>query len=110
MEKQKNITGVTFPGEVFITADDPDLVFDRAREMAIARARTYDTDPMLLAWYDSRRDAQSPDKGCEEKGGDPGWVNYAKGHGGNLTINVNHGEYIFMFREELPFQKKNENK
>lgn len=27
----------------------------------------------------------------------------AEGHGGNLTVNVNHGDYIFIFKSEHEF-------
>lgn len=102
MATSKPIEQVEFPGETFESFErTPD--FDHAREAAEQRVKTYDSDPMLLAWYDRNNDRFSPEVSCEEEGGDPGWVNYAKNHGANLTVNVNHGEYIFMFKSEHPF-------
>ncbi len=99
MPKPKDLSEVDFPGETFVNMDEAELDFDRAREAAEKRVHTYDTDPMLLAWYDRRKEKASPGVSCEEEGGDPGWVHYAKQHGGGLTVNINHGEYIFIFRE-----------
>jgi hypothetical protein len=103
MAKPKDLSEVKFPGETFLNIDDPKMDFDRAHEAALKRVHTYDTDPMLLGWYERKSGKESPSVSCEEEGGDPGWVNYAKGHGANLTVNVNHGEYIFMFKSEHPF-------
>jgi Domain of unknown function (DUF5619) len=94
---------VRFPGETFLTVDDANLGFDRAKDAAISRVRKYDTDPMLLSWYDGKKGKESPSESCEGEEGEPGWVNYTKARGGNLTVNVNHGEYIFIFRSEHGF-------
>lgn len=103
MANPKPIDQVDFPGETMENLDETNLDYERAREAVEQRAKTYDSEPMLLAWYDRSRNKASPDQSCEEEGGDPGWVNYAKGHGGNLTVNVNHGEYIFIFKSKHPF-------
>ena len=103
MATSKPVEQVDFPGETFENIDEKDLDFETAPEAARRRVRKYDSDPMLLAWYDRDSGKASPEESCEEEGGDPGWVNYAKSHGGNLTVNVNHGAYIFMFKSEHPF-------
>jgi hypothetical protein len=102
-ERIKDLNEVRFPGETFLTIDHPDMGFERAKEAAVSRVRKYDSDPMLLGWYDRKAGKESPEESCEGKEGEPGWVNYAKAHGGNLTVNVNHGEYIFIFRSEHRF-------
>jgi hypothetical protein len=69
---------------------------ERAREMALEEARKRMTDPMLLGWFDRATGAFSPQVECcsEEK---PGWVVYAETRGGSLTIDVNDGDYYFIF-------------
>ena len=103
MTETKKRGEVNLPGETFVQIDDPELDFDRAEAAAYERVRKYDSDPMLVAWYEKKTGRRSPTVSCEEEGGDPGWVNYAKGHGGNLTVNVNDGDYIFIFKSEHKF-------
>lgn len=52
---------------------------------------------MLLAWYEQEGGRFSP---CVECCGEdePAWVVYAKSRGGQLQVEVNKGEYIFIFR------------
>ena len=103
MEKEQSWSHFNLPGETFLNLDTPDVDFEKAKEAAVERVRKYDTDPMLLAWYEKKTGKVSPGESCEEEGGQPGWVNYAKSHVGNLTVNVNHGEYIFIFKSEHKF-------
>ena len=95
---------VKFPGETFLNIDDHDLNFERARDAALERVKIYDSDPMLVGWYDRKSGMESPSEGCEDEEGDPAWVRYAKAHGGNLTVNVNDGEYIFIYRSAHQFK------
>ena len=71
---------------------------ERARETAVEEARKRMADPMLLGWYDRSSGAFSPQVECcsEEK---PGWVVYAETRGGSLTVDVNDGDYYFIFRD-----------
>lgn len=73
-----------------------DLGLVQARELALEEARKHLSDPMLLGWYDRRTGAFSPQVECcsEEK---PGWVVYAETRGGSLTVDVNDGDYYFIF-------------
>jgi hypothetical protein len=103
MEREQSWSRFNLPGETFLNLDTPDVDFEKAKEAAVERVRKYDTDPLLLAWYEKKTGKVSPGESCEEEGGQPGWVNYAKSHGGNLTVNVNHGEYIFIFKSEHRF-------
>lgn len=103
MATSKPIEQVDFPGETYENFEEEPLDFEKARTEAYRRVRKYDSDPTLLAWYDRKSGKVSPEESGEEEGGDPGWVNHAKSHGANLTVNVNHGEYIFMFKSEHPF-------
>lgn len=49
----------------------------------------------VLASYDRAAGRESPQ--LPPAGGKPGWLAYAEEHGGTLKVDVNHGEYIFMY-------------
>jgi hypothetical protein len=100
----KTLENVKFPGETFLNIDDKDLNFETARAAAEERVKTYDSDPMLVGWYDRKGGKESPSEGCEDEESDPAWVRYAKSHGGNLTVNVNDREYIFIYRSVHQFE------
>jgi hypothetical protein len=100
MGEGKNLENVHLEGEVAVNIEDADLDFERARHEALERAKTYDSDPMLIAWFDRKKGEQSSAVSCEGGGTERGWINCARGHEGTLTVNVNHGEYIFVFRQE----------
>jgi hypothetical protein len=103
MEKNKMWSEFNLPGETYLNLDAPDLDLDMARKAALERVKKYDTDPMLLSWYEKKSGKMSPSESCQGEGGQPGWVNYAKSHGADLSVNVNHGEYIFIFKSEHGF-------
>jgi hypothetical protein len=72
--------------------------FEEARHAAYASANTYSTDPMLLSWFDKKSGTYSPNivECCRR--GEPSWVTYAHSRGGDLAIDINDGEYVFLFR------------
>ncbi len=52
-------------------------------------------DFLLLAWYDGQRKEEHPSvPECQHK---PGWLAYAEGHGGNIRVRINDGEFDFIF-------------
>jgi hypothetical protein len=75
-----------------------ELDFDRARRIATDQAKAYYGDAMLLSWYDGRHGRYSPHEVECCKEGVPSWVSYAKSRGGNLTIEINDEQYVFVFR------------
>lgn len=81
---------------VCVTVADKDLDFVTAKELAKEKARTLSRDPMLLSWYSGKTGAYSPTFECgdPEK---PAWIVFAEARGGDLTIDVNDGEYLFLF-------------
>ena len=88
------------PGQrdIAIAVDGVDVDFETAETLAKTVAARYAEEPMLLAWSDRRRDEVSPDiPECQHR---PGWLAYAESHGGNLKVEINHGEYVFVFRAE----------
>lgn len=106
MNPNNKVGKVTFPGELFLNIGDPQLPYERAHEAAVSLARKYGDDPLLLSWFNKKSGEESPNTSCEGGSSEPGWVNYAKGHGANLTVNVNHGDYVFMFRSGVEFPQK----
>ncbi|MDH5232181.1 MAG: AF1514 family protein [Gammaproteobacteria bacterium] len=53
-------------------------------------------DPMLVAWYDGIKKEEHPQiPECHPH--EPGWLAYAKGHGGKVLVDVNQGTYIFIY-------------
>lgn len=73
------------------------LSFSDARERAESEARKRSSDPMLLAWYEGGTGRHSPTVECcsERK---PGWLVYAEARGGDIVVDVNREEYVFVFR------------
>ncbi len=85
------------PGEtIALRCEDGDLDFEKARDMARDKVAERCDDPMLLAWYDGGRDIAYPDKECGP-GGKPGWIVYAESRGADLSVDINDGQYVFLF-------------
>jgi hypothetical protein len=86
------------PNPVHIEVEEPGLDFEIAERIAKNQAKAYSSDAVLLSWYDKKEGRYSPHEVvcCSE--GKPSWVKYAKSRGGNLTIDVNAEEYVFVFR------------
>ncbi len=77
---------------------DGSLDYHKAREAADRKAREFSEEPMLLAWYEAKSGRFSPPvECCSEK--KPGWIVYAESRGGNITIDINEEEYIFIYRD-----------
>ncbi len=81
---------------VDVKVDSPALDLKSARDVADGRAAELAADPMLIAWYDAKTGMFSPTVECcsEEK---PGWLVYAESRGGDLVIDVNKEEYVFVY-------------
>jgi hypothetical protein len=73
-----------------------ELDLTEARTLADRKAGEVSGDPMLLAWYDRKRGIFSPDVACcgEDK---PAWLIYAESRGGNITVDINDEEYVFVY-------------
>jgi hypothetical protein len=52
---------------------------------------------MLLSWFDKKSGRYSPHEAECCKEGKPSWVEYAKSRGGNLTIDINDEDFVFVF-------------
>jgi len=84
------------PNPVHLRIDE-DIDFHGAETIAKDQAKAYYSDAMLLSWFDKKTGRYSPHdvECCAE--GKPSWVEYAKSRGGNLTIDINHEDYVFVF-------------
>ena len=79
-----------------IQVDDKKLDLGTAKDMAKEKAKESCDDPMLLAWYQGKTGEGFPNLECG-RGDKPPWIIYAESRGGDLTININDGEYIFIY-------------
>ena len=80
---------------VELSAQGRVLDFNAARAMAERSAAAQDM--MLVAWFDGKNNEGHPD--AAECTGKPGWLAYAESHGGNIRVNINHHEYVFIFAQ-----------
>lgn len=86
-----------YPGRhIELKIDGPDLDFAEAKDMAKQKAKKICDDPMLLSWYQSRTGESYPNLECGP-GDKPAWIVYAESRGGDLTIDINEGEYVFIY-------------
>lgn len=86
------------PVPVHLTLDEPDLDFDRARQAACDLARSCGNEAELLGWFDVKAGRYFPETADCLEGMPPSWVQLAEAKGGNLTVDVNRGTYVFVFR------------
>jgi Domain of unknown function (DUF5619) len=89
------------PGErpeelLALTVADPDLNFEAAKRMAKDKVREIGAEAMMLSWFDGSAGRGFPDYDCGT-GGRPPWRVFAESRGGNLTIDINDGRFIFIF-------------
>ena len=71
--------------------------FQEARKLADQKAEEHLAEPMLMAWYDSKAGKFSPNIVCcqEHK---PSWLVYAETRGGELSVDINDLDYVFVYR------------
>ena len=79
-----------------IHLDDPNLDFEKAKELAKKTALGKTPMPMLLSWKNGIDGSFYPTLECG-KSSQPAWIVFAKARGANLTVDINDGDYVFMF-------------
>ncbi len=79
-----------------IRVDDEDLDFVKAKKIAKNKAEELAPDPMLLSWYSGKTGDYFPKLECGtwDK---PVWIIFAESRGADIAININDGEYIFLY-------------
>jgi hypothetical protein len=86
-----------YPGQhIKIKFDHPDLDFVQAKKIAKQKAKETCADPMLLSWYQGKTGKSYPNLECGP-GDKPAWIIFAESRGGDLTVDINDGEYVFIF-------------
>lgn len=79
-----------------IRVDQKNLDFSAAREIARAKAKELCKDPMLLSWYNGRSGEFFPRLECGARD-KPVWIVFAESRGADIAININDGEFIFLY-------------
>jgi hypothetical protein len=86
-----------YPGKhVELKIDNPKLDFTEAKEIAKQKAKEVSADPMLLSWFQGKTGESYPNIECGP-GDKPAWIVYAESRNGDLTIDINKGEYVFIY-------------
>lgn len=81
--------------EVEVNVQGVSLDYAAARAVAQPLAEKAAGEVMLVAWFDGKAGKGHPD--ARECTGKPGWLAYAESHGGDIQVNVNHHEFVFIF-------------
>lgn len=79
-----------------IRIDDKDLDYVTAKEIAKDKATELAQDPMLLSWYNGRTGDYFPKLECGSRD-KPVWILFAESRGADIAVNINDGEYIFLY-------------
>ena len=74
-----------------------DLDFNTARAIAQRLAVRDQPETMLTAWCDRAAGTHSPSCVKCEIGDAPGWEVYGRNHGGRLRIDMNNGDFVFIY-------------
>ena len=86
-----------YPGKhIEFKIDNYSLDFAEAKNLAKQKAKETCADPMLLSWYQGKTGESYPNLECGP-GDKPAWIVYAESRGGDLTIDINEGQYVFIY-------------
>lgn len=93
--------GIGMSSEIYIGKQikvniDSDLDFLKAKDIAKQKVKEYCADAMLLSWCNGKTGEHYPTIKCGSSD-KPAWVLNAEARGGDTTIDINDGEYIFIF-------------
>jgi hypothetical protein len=81
---------------VKIRVDEQDLDFVKAKNIAKNKATELAQDPMLLSWYSGKTGDYFPKLECGTRD-KPVWIIFAESRGADIAVNINDGEYIFLY-------------
>lgn len=81
---------------VDIQVNDKNLDFSKAKDIAKKEAKKLADDPMLLSWYCEKTGEYFPKLECGtwDK---PVWIIFAESRGADIAVDINDGEYIFLY-------------
>ena len=80
--------------KIRLEAGDSDFI--TAKDIAKQKAKEFCGDPMLLSWYQGKTGESYPNIECG-RGDKPAWIVFAEARGGDISIDINDGEYIFIY-------------
>ena len=87
----------SFPGNhIKLTLEDKYLDFISAKNLSKQKAKELTPDPMLLSWYSGKTGDYYPRAECG-RADKPAWMVFAESRGADIAININDGEYMFMY-------------
>lgn len=66
-------------------------------KFAIAYARNFNKNPLLISWICKKEGTCGPQNVCHEDGSF--WIDYAIGRGADLSVVVNDWDYVFVFKK-----------
>jgi len=75
---------------------DTALDFEDAKLIAKQKMKEFATDSMLLSWCNTKTGEYYPTIECGSSD-KPAWIVWAESRGGDYTIDINDGEWIFIF-------------
>ena len=81
---------------VKIDIDNDNLDFATAKGLAKQKMKELSPDSMLLSWFQGQTGEYYPTIKCGNRD-KPAWIEWAEARGGDITIDINDGEYIFIF-------------
>lgn len=79
-----------------LTIDKNNLDYDSAHDLAKMKAKELTADTMLLSWYCGKTGEYYPRTECGRTD-KPAWIVFAESRGADIAININDGEYIFLY-------------
>ena len=79
-----------------LSIDQEDLDFDSAKDLAKQKAKELTDDPMMLSWFNGKTNDFYPKTECGPMDKPP-WIVFAESRGADIAININDGDYIFLF-------------
>jgi Domain of unknown function (DUF5619) len=80
---------------VQITVRGLGLDYEKSKSFADLTVSHLSKESMIVSWYDGQKNIEHPSvPECQHK---PGWISYAEGHGGNVKIDINDGEFVFIY-------------
>ena len=91
-----NMSSENYLGQQIKISIDDNLDFVAAKDYAKQKIKEYCTDSMLLSWFIGKTGEHYPTMKCGSSD-KPVWILNAEAKGGDITIDINDGEYIFIF-------------
>ena len=99
MNTHNNSIKAYLDNPISLKIDNNRLDFDSVKQIAFKKAKELTPAPVLLAWYDRKTGRVVPQVACA-RDDKPAWIIYAESRGGNIVIDINDEEYVFIYGSE----------